>query len=276
VDTAVKPTKSTTSTANALDTNQKMAKIKLNDKTDLSKQKELVTVWAHDDSAEPGKTYQYRIRIGVFNPTAGTNSMSKQDAALKNQVILWSNYSAETKPVSLADRWYFFPLEFRESDKMVKTKVCKYLLGKWYTKDFAVRPGETMGQIVENNKAEDAEDSEPNTIDYTNGVTMVDAIAPGDKDYADVIYTSDNIALKHLGVKQSFWSSDLKLKYGEITDAEKNPREQLAARGAGGIRAPSFSPDMGMPGMGMPGMGMPGMGMPGMGMPGMGLPGMMP
>ncbi|MHC4324525.1 MAG: hypothetical protein ACYSUX_09650, partial [Planctomycetota bacterium] len=82
--------------------------IAFNRLTDFSKLREPILFWAHDDSLEPNNTYRYRIRLGVFNPLAGTNKLSEKDISKKNQVILWSDFSAVTDPVGIPGRSYFF------------------------------------------------------------------------------------------------------------------------------------------------------------------------
>ena len=155
---------------------QEFTKIRLTEKTDLAAMKEPLFFWAHDDTAEQGKTYRYRIKIGVFNPIAGTDSFSDADKPLRNEVVLWSGYSAVTEPITVPQRWYFFPLNYRETDKMVNMHVCRYLLAKWYSEDFRVKPGEMIGSVVENVKTEDSSENEPNEIDYSNNTILVDVM----------------------------------------------------------------------------------------------------
>jgi hypothetical protein len=123
--------------------------IALNRLTDFSKLKEPVLFWHHDDTVEPKKTYRYRIRLGVFNPLAGTNRISEQDMSKKNKVILWSDFSDVTKPVEIPGRSYFFARDIQEAAKTITITVCRYVLGHWYSEDFKVSQGETIGDVVE-------------------------------------------------------------------------------------------------------------------------------
>ena len=254
------------------DIGKELSNMRLTDKTDYSKLKEPLTFWAHDDSTEPGNTYQYRIRTGIFNPTAGSDMTAKEFDTYKDDVILWSNYSKESSSVTIDQRWYFFPLDYRDADKAVTAKVARCILAKWYTKEFRVRPGESIGKVVENVAKEEDAENEPNFIDYSNGVVVVDVLGPVEKEYAEVLYALDSQKIKRLGVKPN-WPAALKLKFAEIEQSISEPREELLPRGAEGRTTPR-SPGGMEPGM-MPGMGMPGMGGPGM-MPGMGMPGMPP
>ncbi|MFB0525355.1 MAG: hypothetical protein ACETVZ_07415, partial [Phycisphaerae bacterium] len=123
--------------------------ISLTPRTDLAKWREPLALWAHDDTIEPGKSYRYRIRLGVFNPIAGTNQSSKQHESLSNQVILWSKFSDITEQVAIPGRLYFFAKDIQEAAKKVTVQVSKYMLGYWYSEDFPVRQGEVIGKVVE-------------------------------------------------------------------------------------------------------------------------------
>jgi len=117
--------------------------------TDFAKIREPLVFWAHDDTVEPENTYRYRIRLGVFNPVAGTDQMSERDKALKNQAILWSGFSGTTEPVEIMGTRYFFANSMREGDKTVNVQVCKLALGHWYTQDFSVKQGVAIGKSLE-------------------------------------------------------------------------------------------------------------------------------
>ena len=117
--------------------------------TDFAKIREPLVFWQHDDTVEPDNTYRYRIRLGVFNPIAGTDQMSERDKALKNQAILWSGFSETTEPVQIMGTRYFFANSVREGDKTVMVQVSKLALGQWYSHDFPVKPGVLMGESLE-------------------------------------------------------------------------------------------------------------------------------
>ena len=131
------------------DVYDKFDAIRLTRMTEFEKMKGSLVFWAHDDTVEPGKTYQYRIRLGVFNPVAGTDRLSERDKARKTDVILWSNYSGVTKPVEIMDRMYFFANRVRETDKAVTVQVSRLALGRWYSHDFIVQHGELIGEPLE-------------------------------------------------------------------------------------------------------------------------------
>ncbi|UCC97484.1 MAG: hypothetical protein JSW66_16780 [Phycisphaerales bacterium] len=127
----------------------KFDEIRLTRLTQFEKLREPLVFWHHDDTIEPGKTYRYRIRLGVFNPLAGTDKLAEKDKAMKDQVILWSDFSDVTKPVEIMERLYFFANSVREMDKAVTVQVSRLALGRWYSHDFVVRQGELIGDVIE-------------------------------------------------------------------------------------------------------------------------------
>ncbi len=150
-------------------------------RTDLSKMREPLVFWAHDDTAEPKKTYRYRIRLGVFNPIAGTPVLSAkaetgaqsfdklrmvsgstvlsgspskdkvepQDKSRVKNAILWSEFSSPTQTVEIPGVLYFFAKGIQEAARKVTVQVSKYMMGYWHSEDFLVGQGEVIGKVAE-------------------------------------------------------------------------------------------------------------------------------
>ena len=226
--------------------------------TDLSKASPLA-FWAHDDTADPGKSYRYRIRLGVFNPIAGTEQFDSQYVSRKDDVILWSEFSQVTEVVSIPGRMYFFAKGIQEAAKTVTVQVSKLVLGSWYSKDFPVKQGEVIGGIVESETKKPTsiggigglrpsyrlEDDvrEPEVIDYDTGAVMVDVVAVNDwlvgskmreRRYFDMLYSFDGAIIEHMPVKNSYWASDLQAAYNEIRKLQSEPREEFRPFGSSG------------------------------------------
>jgi hypothetical protein len=221
-------------------------------RTDLSKMREPLVFWAHDDTVGPTKTYRYRIRLGVFNPAAGASQSSKQNNSEKNQVLFWSNFSNVTEAVHIPARLYFFANEIQEAAKTVTVQVSKYVLGYWHSQEFRVRPGEVIGKVVETEvpKKEDRTKDRrlafamgapilpkdkpvvPETIDYGTGAVLVDAVAVNDwagpgqlrpSPYHDMLYTYDGMDIEHMPVKASNWPAQLVAAFYDIQKAQREP-----------------------------------------------------
>lgn len=123
---------------------------------DWWKKTEPLLIWAHDDTVQPGKTYQYRIRVGVFNPIAGKDWFKAEQQEFKNQVVLWTPF-AETiakknEPLiaSIPKTLHIFPMDISKTNPIaVNVRVSKYYMGRWRSQDFEVLPGQTIGSVVE-------------------------------------------------------------------------------------------------------------------------------
>jgi len=257
-------------------------KIRLTWRTPLEKMREPLVFWAHDDTVEPRKSYRYRIRLGVLNPVAGTNQLSEQDISRKNEVVLWSGFSDITEPVEIPGRLIFFAKNIREAAKVVTVQVSKYVMGYWRSEDFTVSQGEVIGGVVENESARpeisrgsrgsrdsrgtrdsrgirdsrldmlispvarpEDEAVEPETIDYSTGAVMVDAVAvndwSGDKNlstrrYYDMLYSFDGTSIEHMPVRTAYWATDLQKWYSEIVRMQREKPEPLKSWGTGGRR----------------------------------------
>jgi hypothetical protein len=223
--------------------NEEMDKILLT-KKNVSELREPVVFWAFDDTAEPGNSYRYRIRVGVFNPVAGTGQVRAEDAAYDNRVILWGEFSEVTEAVAIPQRLYFFPVNVQETAKSVEVQVCKYALGYWYSEQFMVKRGEVIGKVAKVAPGSQDKDKDKNkdkdkgitlleAIDYGTGAVLVDLVPindwSGDKNlqsrrYFDVLYSFDGTNIARIAAKLMYWPDELRARYTEIKGLEKKPK----------------------------------------------------
>ncbi len=256
-----KITKTTVTEATISD---EMRKMQLGRK-DLSALRETVTIWAYDDTVAPGESYRYRMRIGVFNPVAGTGQVRPEDAVRDSNVVLWSAFSDTTDIIDVPRRLYFFPINVQEAAKAVEVQVCKYVLGYWYSEQFMVKRGDVIGKpakVEVSDKDKDSGVKLPDMIDYSTGSIMVDVVAMNDwfgdkalqaRQYFDMLFSDDGTSIARLAAKQMFWPDELRAKYNELKALEKKTKEPLRAWTASGTEiVPRGVP--GMPGdrRGMP------------------------
>jgi len=223
---------------------EKLKNILITKETDISKMREPLVFWAHDDTVEPKKSYRYRIRLGVFNPIAGTEQFRERDKRFSDNVILWSDFSDVTETVEIPGMLYFFPRDVQEAAKIVTVKICRYVLGYWYSKSFAVKQGEVIGKVVEyeGGEEETGEDKEdiivPETIDYDTRTVLVDVtrvsdwLAGGVRDlrarvYSDMLYSFDGSSIEHMPIELGYWPTEMQTKFREIERSEKNPKKAL-------------------------------------------------
>jgi len=220
---------------------------------------EKLTFWAHDDTVEPRKTYRYRIRLGIFNPIAGTDKVSAKYQDRKNEVILWSDFSDVTEPVEIMGKLYFFANNVREADKAVNVEVARLALGRWHSGDFWVRQGEVIGEPREPEPEKEDKNSRqrrmndpsgrfapmvsrtqqrtnvPEIIDYRTGAVMVDAVVVNDwsakplrtRNYFDLLYSYDGVNIEHMPVGSSYRSKTLASVHSHITKLQRQPQEEF-------------------------------------------------
>ena len=264
-------------------------KKRLGERFDWSKLTEPTMFWSHDDSLPGPGIYQYRIRIGVFNPIAGKDWVAADQKDLKDQVILWSPYSGATAPIRIDPMYYFFPQKYLAEQDTLEVKVAKFHLGQWRSEPFQVRRGEMIGSLVDikdktlddidpqmrgmtreemayrrGGMMSDPLQSLPRAIDFSTGATMVD-IAPAvqwggaqlvRQDYQEMLYSDGGGDLNRLALGESFWPSEFREKYNQIKKVEKDAPLQFVGRGQSGsspLRNPMIMRDrMGGPGVGPP------------------------
>ncbi|RKY12715.1 MAG: hypothetical protein DRP65_00365 [Planctomycetota bacterium] len=242
-------------------------KILMTEKNTIDKMREPLIFWAHDDTVVPGASYQYRIRLGVFNPIAGRDWFRENQKDYKDKPILWSGYSKETEVVDIPLMMHFFPLDVvAKEEKAVKIKVAKFHNGKWRSEDFQVRPGEMIGRVVERKPAEeklwsgsyggrraDEAENEVELIDFSTGASLVDVVYTSDwtgvnrlqqRDYADILYCKDDndTVIDHLAVKYRNWPQDLQQQFAKV-NAAKSEKIQLRERGRSDFYQPASSTD---------------------------------
>ncbi len=223
------------------DVYQELENISITGSTDLARMDKPLLFWAYDDTVEPGESYRYRIRLGVFNPVAGTNQFSEQDKSRKSKVILWSDFSDATNVVDIPKLIYFFPREIQEATKAVTMQVSKYVLGYWYSKDFTVKQGEAIGKLAEYKITEEEESKKvtvPSMVDYTTGAVVVDMVLVTDwsggnnlhvNHFFDLLYSFNGKDIERRPIKSRYWTEALQNKFNEIKRYEKEPKEPLRA-----------------------------------------------
>jgi len=225
---------------------KKLEDVRLSYDTDVTELDKPLLFWAHDDTVEPGKTYQYRIRLGVFNPVAGTGDVKQEHESKANQVVLWSKFSEPTDKVDIPKMMYFFPLRIQKAAKRVLIQVSKYALGYWYSEDFAVEPGESIGEEVEHKPEQEQEEDNkwtadktklPETIDYSTGAVFVDVslvnrwaksgTTLGQSYYEDMLYSYDGIDIEHMPIEYQHWPVEIQNVFMDIKNAVSKEKKPL-------------------------------------------------
>ena len=230
-----RPSEDATKTVTDIPT--KFNEILLGPTTDLSRMSGPLDFWAIDDTVQAGKTYRYRMRLGVFNPVAGTDQFRDEDKHLQNDVVLWSDFSEVTKNIEIPAILYFFPRDIQEVAGTVTVQVSKYIFGNWYSKDFIVKKGEAIGKIAKTEvKEEKPNVVVPEFINYDTGAVVVDIVPVNDwsgskglhsRSYYDMLYSFDGTKIEHMPIKTKNWDEKMQAKFNEIKRAEKEPKVAL-------------------------------------------------
>lgn len=204
--------------------------IKLKTETNLEDLDKLV-FWAHDDTAQPGETYQYRIRIGVFNPIAGRDWFGEEQKEYRDEVVLWSDFAEVNEQIEIPQRFYFFATDIRDlekgasTDKTVEVVVARYTLGNWVSKKYNVKSGEEIGKADE---PPDARLANSDLIDFSTGAVMIDARRVTEwygtgtlrsRDYYELLYSFDGKIIEKVPVRERFWTAKVTQIYKEISTA---------------------------------------------------------
>ncbi|HSV27624.1 MAG TPA: hypothetical protein VLH60_07000 [Sedimentisphaerales bacterium] len=203
---------------------------------DFLETRQAVTVWAHDDSTTPGKTYRYRMRLGILNPIAG-RGRSTSDPALENELIFWSDFTGdaaarEPHPVAyIPARMYIFPTRHRESDNMVTVEVAKYNMARWERRQYEVKPGDMIGRVERMPPATDISGNmiPVPDVDFSTGITLLDVqmvtefrpTSPNPVVYPLMLYrdADNNIRSMLVQSRGASWSRAVRTRYNAITDA---------------------------------------------------------
>lgn len=249
-DPAARRTARTREERDLQDIQKDVQALRLDEKTDLSKIRGLTTVWAHDDTTVPGSTYQYRMRLGVFNPIAGKDWLRSDEAHYKNQIVLWSPYSGPTDEIFIPEMIHVFPTEVIEaangSDQPegVELEVAKYYHGMWRIHTFEVYPGQLIGYELEDVPQEDQRTPRTRTdemmgvgigmgiqpqterVDFSTNMMMVDisrevswgsSLRPAG--LYQMIYFDESERLLRSPVNKKNWTKAIRSDYDAVQDA---------------------------------------------------------
>jgi hypothetical protein len=180
------------------------------------------------------------MRIGFFNPIAGTKRFSDESADMSNQVVLWSNFSEVTDEVKVPLLQYLFPIEVQNNPKSVKVQIARYELGYWHEEEFFIKPGDMIGKEVDYEPAKDEDEkvTAPETLDFSTESIMVDAVPVVDwsqdvanklnrRQYYEMLYSSDGINLEKLSIGRIYWPKDMQLMYSKINEVVREDKEPL-------------------------------------------------
>jgi hypothetical protein len=191
-------------------------------------------VWVLDDSAEPGKEYQYRLRLQVYNPAYRfPHDLEKAEAKLKEAPTLVGEWAMVPNPVTVEPSTYFFVMGgiggIGPAGNSIGAQIYKWSAGHWTLTESRAQAGL---QLAGGKNSE-----------VTTGHTVIDVVPNGNTGNVTVVLQDLNG----------------ELVTRESADDQKDPKRRelfIAAQASLPVRTPKTptGPTPGGPGMG-PGMG---------------------
>ncbi len=155
-----------------------------------------VMIWAHDINVQPGKTYQYRFTVEVYNPLfAHKPDLMPAQQPLADKFTLVSQPSEWSAPITTEPPLRVFITQASANtvgglDALplgsAKAEVFRYFDGQWWKEAFTVQPGMRIGATKtprpeprdpKDKDAKDAKDAKPPTpIDYSTDWFVLDVV----------------------------------------------------------------------------------------------------
>lgn len=148
------------------------------DKTPLvtdPKDPEKVAVWFHDDTADAGKTYRYRMRVKLWNRYVG------KPAALKNpeqarDTLLLGEWSPPSPAVTVTPRAHFFAAGRLTNKDGARVEVYQWHKGNWLKEGFEVTVGDEIGEPrkTEAGEVDERGRDVKEEVDFSTGTIVLD------------------------------------------------------------------------------------------------------
>ena len=116
---------------------------------------EQVTVWAHDLTIEPGKTYRYKVKVYVLNPLFRNPRLDAEQLKENRNRIALAPSEEEldnadwSAPVAIDKQHYFFVTSGNRDQKRADFEVWTVHDGIWRSREFTEYPGNEIGDIAE-------------------------------------------------------------------------------------------------------------------------------
>lgn len=135
-----------------------------------------VRIWQHDISVKDGQSIRYRVKVSVLNPLFFRSQLPKgQDGKpgqydeYHDKLTLSSKYSSWTEPVQVLSEHHFFLIAASKATRTATVEVYCIFNGQWQRREFDVKPGDPIGQIVQFQH-----DGQPINVNMNVGGVVVD------------------------------------------------------------------------------------------------------
>jgi len=134
----------------------------------------VVSIRAFDQQGQPGRSYQYRLRVGILNSQCAAPERLK-DPNDATRPVLYGDWSESSQAVAIDEDMYFYLIGEKPSSELARVDVFKWYLGKWLKASFDVAAGQEIGGkqnvVVDVTSGGTAYSDE---VDFSTGMVAVD------------------------------------------------------------------------------------------------------
>jgi hypothetical protein len=153
---------------------------------------DVIDIWAHDMTVEPGKTYSYRLYVEVFNPLfAHKLSLREEQQPLAEQFVSKSMESEWTSPIQIEQWQQVFITEAAPAGRagalgvaavgQATAEVYRYRDGQWWVDRFVVKPGDRVGSSRDSRSGRQ-DDAPTSGLDFRCDWFVLDVVEDIDAD----------------------------------------------------------------------------------------------
>ena len=112
-----------------------------------------VKLWSHDMTVQPGKTYRYRVKVGVNNPAfARTSALVPEQQELAAAAVIYSQPTDWSEPVQVLPDQFFFLTGATEADSLGPPRATaegfKFFYGYYRKTSVSLEPGDTVSANI--------------------------------------------------------------------------------------------------------------------------------
>lgn len=114
-----------------------------------SQHQQKASLWGHDLTVQPGKTYRYRLRVAVMNPVFQRRRLVEQQRVdYFHRLALVSEPGPWTEPVVVEPEHRFFVVKGSGRQQSATVEVWRVFNGRYRAEKFDVQPGDVIGGVV--------------------------------------------------------------------------------------------------------------------------------
>ncbi len=188
---------------------------------------ETESIWTHDYSVKPGKTYRYRVRLAIPNPYFGFSLALHEDVrGLADAGFLYTDYSDWSDPVTAPRETYWFAFSATDGrgDAIVGEASCRldvygFVDGRWRVKQERFEPGQPIRvTLAGENGVERVVDTGARVVDVVRASLTEPGVRGGRQTPMQVVASSaEGLALREV------WRDRASTERRELAESIERP-----------------------------------------------------